>query len=153
MATDKNVVALVERYIGGESMQVLGKEHGVTRRTIYRWILSGVGDEVYGDVVTDALIARIAEADDKLEAAADKVEVAKYREMARFARMDFERRRPALYGQKQEMRHTGNAPAFTVVLLDSPSGGRVVDGSPVALPAPAGGELDLNEGASDGKQL
>jgi hypothetical protein len=52
--------------------------------------------------VTEVLVSRIADYDAKLEAALDKVEVAKYRELAKFARFDFERRRPLLYGQKQE---------------------------------------------------
>lgn len=145
---------MAQRWLDGESPQVLGKKCGIRReevtRRIKRWMLAGRGDAAYADLVTDALVNRIADADDRLEQARDPVQIAKYREMARFARMDFERRRPALYGQKQEVRHTGGPPTFTVVLLDAPSGGggRVIDGSPVALPAPAEGSTE--EGGLDG---
>ncbi len=138
-----DIPKMIERYLDGESTLVLGKECGVSKRTIYRWLLSGIGDERYGDLVTAALVARIADADEKLEAAKDKVEVAKCREMARFARMDLERRRPSLYGQKQEVKHTGQAPSFTVVLLEAPSGGRVIDAP--ELPA-----VGSTEGEDDG---
>jgi hypothetical protein len=50
------------------------------------------------------LVARIADADDELAAAAksgDSVRVSAARESCKFFRTDFERRRPHLYGQKQ----------------------------------------------------
>lgn len=95
---------IVTRWLDGESLQVLAIECGTNRmqihRRIKRWILTGSGDEGYVKLVTEALVNRVADADEKLEAATDPVEVSKWREVARFARMDFERRRPALYGSK-----------------------------------------------------
>lgn len=141
------VAELAQRWVDGESPQVLGKKCGETPRSVIRrikrWMLAGRGDQAYFDLVTDVLVNRIADADERLEAANDAVQIAKYREMARFARMDFERRRAALYGHKQEVKHTGGGPTFQVFLLERPSdGGRVIEGTHVPLLAAgaAGGE-------------
>lgn len=95
---------VVRRYGDGESLQVLAKELGIRdealRQRVRTWVLTGQGDEAYRDLVTRALAARVVEADEKLEAADDSVEVNKYAHVARFARVDFERRRPELYGAK-----------------------------------------------------
>lgn len=135
-----DVPEIVKRFLAGESAQVLGKENGVTRRTIYNWMLAELGGEKYRELVTHMLVARIADADDGLERANGPEEIAKRREIARFARMDFERRRPALYGQKQEVNHNAAAPTLNIIL--SGVGGHVVEGtvvpSPAALPAAQG---------------
>jgi hypothetical protein len=47
------------------------------------------------------LVNRVADGDEKLEDAKDVLEIQRAREIVKFARMDFERRRPALYGVKQ----------------------------------------------------
>lgn len=138
-AADVDLPTLVQRYLDGESMTVLAAEHGCNRRTLYRYMLAGLGEERYRDVVTHCLVARIADADEMLEGASDQLKVSKAREMAKFARMDFEWRRPALYGPKQEVNHTSDAPMFSVVLLDRPSGpegGLVIEGTvPESRPA------------------
>jgi hypothetical protein len=75
-----------------------------------RWFLSEIGDEEYRETVTDCLVARVADADEALEAAkasGDPVLVSACRETCRFVRMDLERRRPGLYGPKQEVKHSG----------------------------------------------
>ncbi len=89
----------VQRYLNGESVQDIAKDHRVAARTIYRWMMSELGDG-YQDAVTDILVGRIADADAELDRASDQCQIARAREQARFARMDFERRRPNLYGQK-----------------------------------------------------
>jgi transcriptional regulator with XRE-family HTH domain len=94
-----NIPDVVRRYASGESMQTLAAEFGVNRSTIYRWMLTETGDQ-HAEIVTDVLINRIAEADAELESAADRDATSRARERARFARMDFERRRPHLYGQR-----------------------------------------------------
>lgn len=99
-----NIPAIVQRYVNGESMQDLAAEHGVNRTTIYRWMLSEQGDK-HADTVTQVLINRISEADAMLESAPDPCNIARAREMARFARMDLERRRPSLYGQRTQVTH------------------------------------------------
>ena len=142
MAANPDVVHLpipevVERYAAGESIQEIAKDGRVSRRTVYRWLLAGLGDEKYAELVTECLVARVADADEMLEAADDVLKVQKARETARFARMDLERRRPALYGPKQEVNHRGAAPTLMVV-LSSEGGGRVVEGTvvPDELSAP-----------------
>lgn len=154
------VPEMVKRYLAGESMTVLGGECGKSRRTIYRWFLSELGDEKYRETVTECLIARVADADEELEAARnsrDPVRVQAARETCRFVRMDLERRRPALYGPKQEVKHSGDGPRFSIVLLGQPTtgeqqvgqhaGGAVIDGTPgmERLPAPAGGAQENEE--------
>lgn len=136
---------MIRRYLGldgkpGESIQVLAAEQGKSRRTIYRWMLSGLGDEQYEDLVTEALVSRVADADDELEAAReskDPVRVTAARENCRFSRMDLERRRPHLYGPKQEVKHSGGGPTLNIVLLGSPTGGAVGNGTQVLEHMPA----------------
>ena len=98
-----NLPAVIERYLAGESMQALAAEQGVHRATLYRWILGAMGDADYQDAVTHCLIQRVAIADGKAEDAIDAGDIARARaqiEMGKIARMDFERRRPHLYGQR-----------------------------------------------------
>ena len=129
---------VVRRYVAGESVQEIARDCRVTRRTIYNWLLSGLGDEAYQELVTQCLVARVSDADQELEAARkskDPVRVSAARETCRFARMDLERRRPSLYGPKQEVKHSGGGPMLNIVLLDRPSGaGAVVEGGGTLLP-------------------
>ena len=105
------------------------------RMQLYRLMLGELG-EAYHELVTDLLVTRVAEADEDLDSAADKVEVAKRKAQASFARMDLERRRPALYGPKQEVKHSGGAPTLVVVT----TGGSTPPGSPVPAPMRVVGE-------------
>ncbi len=93
---------ILEAYLAGVKPSVLAAKYGVNRRAIYSYLLTGIGDEKYADMVTGAMAARIADADEALEKARDQVGVSKWSQLGKFARMDFERRRPALYGQKQQ---------------------------------------------------
>ena len=98
-----NLPAVIERYLAGESMQTLAAEQGVHRATLYKWMLSEMGDTDYHDAVTHCLIQRVAVADGKAEEAIEGGDIARARaqiEMGKIARMDFERRRPHLYGQR-----------------------------------------------------
>ena len=99
-----NLPAIVKEYAEGKtSLSELAAKNGVSHVALYRWMLTDIGKGRYDDLVTDALVARIAEADKELGDAADSVSVARAHAQARFARMDLERRRPHLYGQKQEL--------------------------------------------------
>lgn len=143
--TEADLPEVVRRYRSGESIQEIAKDNRVHRRAIYKFLLSGLGEERYTELVTECLVARVCDADEELELAkssGDQARVSAARETARFARMDLERRRPGLYGQKQEVKHSGGAPTFQVVLLERPSvgGGALIDVTavPSALPAPSG---------------
>lgn len=94
---------IVRRYAAGESMRDIAPDYNVDRATLYRWMLAGVGDKQYADIVTSCLVRRVQEADEMLRSAREPCDVARAREIARFARMDLERRRPQLYGPKQEI--------------------------------------------------
>lgn len=100
LATQPDIPSIVARYAAGESLQAIAPDYSVTVRTLYRWLLSGLGDKGYEQLVTQCLVDRVAEADVSLEVAQDACQIARARERARFARMDLERRRPHLYGQK-----------------------------------------------------
>jgi len=98
----------IQRYLNGESMQVLAKQAGITPQGLYkrfkRFMLSYEGSEdAYVRLITQALVDRVADSDARLENAKNVVAIARAREQARFARMDLERRRPKLYGQKQQV--------------------------------------------------
>ena len=112
-----SIPEIVQRYAAGESVQTLAAETGVHRATLYRWMLAGEGDDKYASLVTHCLVNRVAEADNALDQAADACDIARAREQARFARMDFERRRPQLYGVKptQVMINTINVDQAVIV--------------------------------------
>lgn len=127
----RDIPAIVERYLRGESVDAIAADNGACRRTIYNWMLAGLGEERYHEVVTQCLVARVADADQELAAARlskDPVRVSAAREACRFARTDLERRRPKLYGVKQEVEHVV-APSINFVLLERPS----IDVTPVAV--------------------
>ncbi len=97
-----DVPMVVQRLLEGESLNQIAKDR-VGWRMLYQWMLSGIGDQKYRDLVTDVLCARVADADLELLNASDKVNVARARELTRFMRFDLERKRPAEYGPKQHV--------------------------------------------------
>lgn len=104
--TNPNIPDIVQRYLNGESMLDIAKDSPAHPRTLYRWMLAECGEQ-YDEIVTTALTNRIADADVSLLTSVDSCQVARAREIAKFARMDLERRRPKLYGPKQEITHQG----------------------------------------------
>jgi transposase-like protein len=88
----------------GKSLAQVAKQLKVSHQAIQTWMLREVGEQ-YHEAITSALVSRVVEADNMLRSAKDAVEVTRAREIARFARMDLERRRPALYGQRQQITH------------------------------------------------
>ena len=100
--------AIVAQINAGADMAQIAQQYGVTRQAVYSWLLGGMGDNQHHDLVTNALTARVANADETLEVAESALDVARARERMRFTRMDLERRRPALYGAKQQVDVTIN---------------------------------------------
>ena len=98
-----DIKSIAERYAAGESMQVLAAENEVHRQRLYEWLLSDLGEKEYSTLVTKALVRRVSEADEALENPRIEPDTARAHARARFARMDLERRRPALYGAKQQI--------------------------------------------------
>lgn len=90
---------ILQRLQSGESLRTIAADLGVSNVGLRAWLLRE-DREQYSDVITAALTTRVAEADERLETAGDAISVARAREMARFSRMDLERRRPSLYGQR-----------------------------------------------------
>lgn len=102
--TPANLPEIIQRYIDGESIQTIAADAHVARRTIYKW-MHRVGDKDYYDLVTDALVTRLADADHALSTAETMGHIARASHEARFTRWDLERRRPHLFGQKIENKH------------------------------------------------
>lgn len=90
---------IISRIEAGTSLRDLASELGISSSGLHAWLLRSE-DPAYHEAVTAALAVRVAEADQRLDTAGDAVDIARAREQARFSRMDFERRRPALYGQR-----------------------------------------------------
>lgn len=94
---------ILTRYAEGDTLDRLATDHGVSRATVYNWLLGGGADLSHADLVTMALTARVERADRALEVARDALDIQRAREQARYARMDLERRRPAIYGQQHRL--------------------------------------------------
>jgi hypothetical protein len=121
---------LIRRYAAGETTQSLADEAHVHRSTIYEWMLGGIGDSQYHALVTKCLTNRISHADHLLETGAEMTDIVRAREMAKFSRMDLERRRPNLYGPRHAMSVDNN---ITVTVQRSKRKAQAVDAKPLGL--------------------
>jgi hypothetical protein len=77
--------------------------------------------------MTDALITRVAEADSQLDEAVDTCGIARAREHMKYSRMDLERRRPKLYGPKQEIQTDSKITVVVQRQTPQPVVGETVD--------------------------
>ena len=106
---------IVSRYQAGETMSQLSKTFKCSRATLYNWMLGGLGEEQYYQIITECLVNRIAEADQhigdlreqllddsltQLDIARIREQISIAKEVIRYARFDYARRRPNLYGDK-----------------------------------------------------
>ena len=101
----EDIKAALQDYISGSTLEEIGQRHGVTRQAVYGWLLGEMGGAQHTELVTRALTARIARADEVLETGTNALDVTRGERMARHYRTDLERRRSSLYGQKQEVTH------------------------------------------------
>jgi hypothetical protein len=95
---------ILDQLLNGSSLRQIAADIGVSNVGLRAWLLRE-DREQYHEAITAALAQRVAESDVALDAADDAISIARARETARFARMDFERRRPTLYGQRQQITH------------------------------------------------
>lgn len=112
----------------GASLRQIASRIGCSNVGLRAWLLR-CDDERYHQVVTTALTIRVAEADEALETADDAVSIARAREVARFSRMDYERRRPTLYGTKPAIAIgvTGGEGGVQLVVYDGAMQPRIRD--------------------------
>ena len=97
-----------QRYAEGETLQAIASDLQCSDTAVRSFLLDEVGPE-YLTIQTQGLLAKVSNADSDIDAAVvarDALMLAGAREKARFARMDLERRRPHLYGPKQEITQT-----------------------------------------------
>ena len=102
---DAALARALQAYAEGYTLQEIAEQYKVSKVAIRAWLLDEVPEQ-YHKTQTAGLLQRIAEADDSIEEAKetrDLIILACGREQAKFARMDLERRRPHLYGQRQEI--------------------------------------------------
>lgn len=88
-----------ELQAGHKSLRQIAIEHNVSHVGLSAWLLRETGDQ-YHEAITKALTLRVAQADEELATAKDSIAIARARELAKFTRMDLERRRPHLYGMR-----------------------------------------------------
>lgn len=107
----QSIANALQDYCSGATLLQIAQRHGVTRQAVYGWLLGELGGEQHSGLVTRALTARIAKGDEMLDTADNPLDLQRGREQARNARLDLERRRSNLYGQKQELTVTHTVPA------------------------------------------
>ena len=129
---DASIKAAIEAYRDGKTCEQLATDYGVSLQAVYSWLLGDLGGPEHDLLVTQALTARIAKADASLDAAPSPLELARAREQARNSRQDLERRRPRLYGQKQEITLTVQ-PVLNIAVVVAPQQSVVSDGKRTLL--------------------
>lgn len=91
----------VSRYLAGETMEELIARQAASVRELYLWLFSDTAE--YKDLISQVLISRVADADSSIHRANSKLELSRSLALAKFTRMDLERRRPQLYGSTQQI--------------------------------------------------
>ena len=104
----ESIAKALKDYAEGATLEQLAEQHGVSKQAVYSWLLGELGGEQHSALVTRALTARIARADGLIESADNPLDLQRGRELSRNFRLDLERRRASLYGQKQEVTVTHN---------------------------------------------
>jgi hypothetical protein len=142
VSKDQVIAESLTRHANGESLRDIAPAFGISHVRL-RAILLGDVPDAYKQAQQDAMLERIAEADElldqaivldddgKIDAQSSNVNIARAREIGKFARFDAERRLPQLFGQRQQ------ASAVTVnVTIDALAQarqalqGRVIDITP-----------------------
>lgn len=95
--------AIRERYLANERLEDIAKDFGVTGRTIYNWLIKPTDNQTVEDAQTDLLIGRMYDAEEEIAQAPDMLSFHKAHARAKLAHLTLERRRPQLYGPKQEV--------------------------------------------------
>ncbi len=96
------VPEIIQRYLDGELIKDLAVDARRSRQTLYNWMHNEVTDQQYPSLVRQALLNRMAEADENLESAASMLDLARAREVAKLVRWDVERRLK-MFQPKQEV--------------------------------------------------
>lgn len=100
--TAPDIPDIIRRYRNGESLADLAKEHRKHIATLYRWMMKELGPD-YHEMQTDMMIDQVAESYQVIKEAYTPCEVAKGQALAKLSTLILERRRPKLFGPKQEV--------------------------------------------------
>lgn len=110
---------IMQRLQRGQSLRQIAKDLGVSNVGLRAWLLREDREQYY-DAITAALVQRVTEADQRLDQATDQLQVSIAREQCRYSRMDLERRRPNLYGQRPVVSVSGSGISVNVVSYSVP---------------------------------
>lgn len=129
---EQAIAIALTRHSAGESLRQIAPDLGISHVRL-RAILLGDVPEEYRAAQADAMLERIAEADELLDQAivvdeetgridqgASSVNIARAREIGKFARFDAERRLPKLFGQQRQ----GEGQVTVNVIVDALSQAR-----------------------------
>ena len=97
---------VLARYLGDERTADIAASFNVTRPALNMWLLDHAEDGWKKAQIARA-VSRKESAEDEIEDAADPLTLARAREKLRGAQWDLERVFNRIYGQKQEVTHTG----------------------------------------------
>ena len=103
------IAAAIEAMPDGMTLTALAAAAGVTSMTIRAWLLGSVPEQ-YKHLQEKGLIARILEADDRLDAATTMLDVNKADRSCKYMRWDAERRLKGLFAQSTELAGPGQKP-------------------------------------------
>lgn len=128
---ESDLPILLQRHRDGTSLLDLSAEYGVTdealRQRLDLYCISGKADVSWADAVTDYITARLVGHMQKQETSVDLLGNARARDNVKNWQWIAERRRPKLYGARQEMQvdHTVNITInrqpVILPVVDSPS--------------------------------
>jgi uncharacterized protein (DUF2249 family) len=110
--TEERHAAIVQSLEGlhqGKSLRQIAEELAIPYSTLRIWLLAEV-PEKYRAAQQQALLARIAEADEELETADSHLAVARADRVCKYARWDAEHRLPTLFATRSEVSGPGGGP-------------------------------------------
>jgi hypothetical protein len=97
---------VLDRYLSDENTAVIADSYGVSRSRLHQWLLEHA-EEHWAKAQIARAITAWEESKDRLESATDALELARAREQLRSAQWALERLFSRLFGQKQEVVHSG----------------------------------------------
>ena len=97
---------VLERYLSDEKTSTIAQSYGISRSRLHQWLLEHAEDHWRKAQVARAVTA-LEQSKDELDSAADPLELARAREKLRGAQWELERLYSRLFGQKQEVVHSG----------------------------------------------
>ena len=119
---------VIEQYLTESTTSQIAYEHGVSRKTLVRWLIEQRPDQ-WKKVQIIRALCRKDDGDEGIETACDALSLARAREQLRSGQWDLERLASSTWGPKQEITHHVQP---ILVINTSP----IKDITQLSLPAP-----------------